>query len=243
VAYKIPTHIAFIMDGNGRWATRQGKTRLEGHKAGVESLQKLMEHLVQLKVPYASIYAFSTENWNRPENEVTGIFYLTELFFTQQLQRIKEHNIRLRFVGDHSEGSRLSPKIRKIIANAAAETAGNTGTTIIIALNYGGHDELIRAARKLQQAGTEITPQALEGALDTAGIPAPDLLIRTSGEQRLSGFMPWQSAYTELYFTDVMWPDFNPTHLQAALASFTQRQRRFGGLEALSAAPADASAP
>ena len=230
MSFTLPTHIAFIMDGNGRWATRQGKPRLEGHRAGVESLKKLVNQLAELKIPYASFYAFSTENWKRPEDEVTGIFALLELFFTQELKRIKENNIRLRFIGDHREESKLSAKIRSIMAKAEAETLGNTGPMLVIALNYGGHDELARAARKLQDAGTPITPEALEGALDTAGIPAPDLLIRTSGEQRLSGFMPWQSAYAELYFTEVTWPDFGPTHLQAALAAYTNRQRRFGAV-------------
>ncbi len=221
-------HIAFIMDGNGRWATRQGLPRLAGHKAAMESMQALVEELVRLQVPYASFYAFSTENWSRSVEEVTGLFALLEHYFTKELDRLKAQNIRLQFLGDHTENSRLSPSIRKIIAEAAASTAGNTGTTLLIALNYGGHDELVRAAQGLAAAGTPITPASLEGALDTAGIPNPDLLIRTSGEQRLSGFMPWQLAYTELYFTPTFWPDFGPTHLHEALAWYAGRDRRFG---------------
>ncbi|MCA3244644.1 MAG: di-trans,poly-cis-decaprenylcistransferase [Alphaproteobacteria bacterium] len=221
-------HLALIMDGNGRWATRQGLPRLAGHKAGVTSLNTLVEALVRQQIPYASFYAFSTENWGRSVEEVTGIFALLEYYFTQELARLKAHNIRLRFLGDHSEASPLNPRIRAIIANATAETAANTGTTLLIALNYGGHDELVRATRKVAASGQEITAQTLEAALDTAGVPPPDLLIRTSGEQRLSGFLPWQLAYTELYFTPTLWPDFGPAQLDEALAWYASRQRRFG---------------
>jgi len=221
-------HLAFIMDGNGRWATQRGLPRLAGHKAGVESLKALVEELVRLEIPYASFYAFSTENWSRSTAEVTGIFALLELYFTKELARLKAQNIRLRFLGDHSEHSPLSPKIRQIIAKAAAETAGNTGTTLLIALNYGGHDELVRAARALTANGTEITAANFAAALDTGEVPPPDLLIRTSGEQRLSGFLPWQLAYTELYFTSTYWPDFGPAELHEALAWYAGRQRRFG---------------
>jgi undecaprenyl diphosphate synthase len=221
-------HLAFIMDGNGRWATRQGLPRLVGHKAGVESLKILVEELARLKIPYASFYAFSTENWGRSAAEVKGIFALLEEYFISELARLKAQNIRVRFLGDHRESSPLSPKIREIIAKATAETAANTGTTLLIALNYGGHDELIRAARALAASGTPITPENFTAALDTADAPPPDLLIRTSGEQRLSGFLPWQLAYTELYFTPTTWPDFGPAQLAEALAWYTGRDRRFG---------------
>lgn len=221
-------HIAFIMDGNGRWATRQGLPRLAGHKAGVESLNTLVEELVRRAIPYASFYAFSTENWRRSEEEVTGIFTLLEYYFTKELARLKAQNIKLKFLGDHSEHSPLSPKIRQIIANAATETAANTGTTLLIAINYGGHDELVRAARQVVARGLELNAETLQAALDTAAVPPPDLLIRTSGEQRLSGFLPWQLAYTELYFTPTLWPDFGPAQLDEALAWYASRQRRFG---------------
>jgi undecaprenyl diphosphate synthase len=222
------THLAFIMDGNGRWATAKGLPRLAGHKAGVESLNKLVEELVRLEIPYASFYAFSTENWQRSAEEVSGLMALLELYFTKELARLKAHNIRLRFLGDHTEASPLAPKIRQIIINAAAETANNTGTTLLIGLNYGGHDELVRAAHKVAARGAALTVQNFEAALDTAGVPPPDLLIRTSGEQRLSGFLPWQLAYTELYFTPTFWPDFGPAQLQEALEWYATRQRRFG---------------
>ncbi len=223
-----PNHISFIMDGNGRWATARGLPRLAGHKAGVESLNKLVEELVKLQVPYASFYAFSTENWGRSAEEVSGLMALLEVYFTHELARLKAHNIRLRFLGDHTATSPLPQKVREIIQRADAETASNTGTVLLIAINYGGHDELLRATQRLADAGTKITTETLTAALDTAGIPNPDLLIRTSGEQRLSGFMPWQLAYTELYFTPTLWPDFTPAALHEALEWFTTRQRRFG---------------
>lgn len=223
-------HIAFIMDGNGRWATRKNLPRLAGHKAGVEAVHRVMERVVEHKIPYMSLYAFSTENWKRPLEEVTGIFGLFESFFERELKTMMELNVRVRFLGDHSENSPLKPKTKELMARAEAQTANNTGTTFMVGLNYGGHDELVRAAQNLQKAGTLITAEALEQALDTADAPPLDMVVRTSGEQRLSGFMPWQSAYAELYFPDLHWPDFDAAAVDEALEWYGTRQRRFGGL-------------
>ena len=223
-------HIAFIMDGNGRWATRQKLPRLAGHKAGIEAVHRVMQHVVALKIPYMSLYAFSTENWKRPEDEVMGIFNLLDLFFERELKTMKALNVRVRFLGDRSETSPLKPKTKAMMARAEAETAENTGTTFMVGLNYGGHDELVRAARKLQVANTPITAETLEAALDTTDAPPLDLVVRTSGEQRLSGFMPWQSAYAELYFPSLHWPEFDAKAVDEALQWYGSRQRRFGGL-------------
>lgn len=223
-------HIGFIMDGNGRWATRQKLPRLAGHKAGIEAVHRVMERVVEHKIPFMSLYAFSTENWKRPLEEVTGIFNLLDIFFERELKTMQELNIRVRFMGDHSESSPLKPKTKAMMARAVAETVNNTGTTFMVGLNYGGHDELVRAAQKLQQANTPITAAALEAALDTGNAPPLDLVVRSSGEQRLSGFMPWQSAYAELYFPEMHWPDFNAEAVDEALRWYGTRQRRFGGL-------------
>lgn len=223
-------HIAFIMDGNGRWATRQKLPRLAGHKAGVEATRDVLHRIVEHKIPYMSLYAFSTENWKRPVEEVNGIFGLFESFFERELKTMKELNVRVRFLGDHSETSPLKSKTKDLMKRAEAETAGNTGTTFMVGLNYGGHDELVRAARKLQLAKTPITAEALEAALDTADAPPLDMVVRTSGEQRLSGFMPWQSAYAELYFPALHWPEFDAKAVDEALRWYGSRQRRFGGL-------------
>jgi undecaprenyl diphosphate synthase len=223
-------HIAFIMDGNGRWATRQKLPRLAGHKAGVEATRDVLHRIVEHKIPYMSLYAFSTENWKRPAEEVIGIFGLFESFFERELKTMKELNVRVRFLGDHRDSSPLKPKTKELMARAEAETAENTGTTFMVGLNYGGHDELVRAARKLQLANTPITAETLEAALDTTNAPPLDLVVRTSGEQRLSGFMPWQSAYAELYFPSLHWPEFDAEAVDEALRWYGQRQRRFGGL-------------
>jgi undecaprenyl diphosphate synthase len=233
-------HIGFIMDGNGRWATRQNLPRLAGHKAGVEAVRRVVTRVAELQIPYMSLYAFSTENWKRPIEEVSGIFNLFESFFDRELARFNQQNVRIVFLGDHRASSPLKDSTKTLMAKAVASTANNTGTTLMVGLNYGGHDELVRAAQKLQTAGTPITAQALEAALDTAAAPPLDMVIRTSGEQRLSGFMPWQSAYAELYFPQTHWPDFDAAAVDEALAWYAGRQRRFGGLPG--AAPGAAAA-
>lgn len=238
-----PRHIAFIMDGNGRWATRRGLGRLSGHSAGVETVKIICKELMNLEIPYATFYAFSTENWKRSEAEVSGLFNLMRTFFKKEMAEVVEKGIRLRFIGDRSPTSRLDPGIIELMNDCEAKTAHNTKLTATFAINYGGHDELLRATRALAEqvaAGQlkphEITEKVFENALDTAGLPMPDLLVRTSGEQRTSNFLPWQTAYAELYFTDTAWPDFEAQHLHAAIAAFSARQRRFGAAPATSVA-------
>ncbi len=230
MSFAIPQHVAFIMDGNGRWATRQGLPRLKGHAEGVKTVQRVLEQLAQYGVPYATFYAFSTENWKRGSEEVNGLFEMAQTYFTTDLATLVKNGVRLKFIGDRTPAGKLPLALRTIMDKAEKATAHNTKITAVFAVNYGARDEIARAARALAQQGVEATPEALEAALDTTGIPAPDLVVRTAGEQRLSNFMLWQSAYAELYFTDVLWPDFGNTHMQAALASFTQRTRRFGAV-------------
>lgn len=238
-----PRHVAFIMDGNGRWATRKGLGRLTGHSAGVETVKSVCKELVKLEIPFATFYAFSTENWKRSEAEVTGLFNLMRTFFRKEMNEVLEKGLRIRFIGDRSPTSRLEPEILALMEEVEAKTAHNTKLTATFAINYGGHDELTRAARLLAEqvaAGQlkphEITEKTFENALDTAGIPPVDLLVRTSGEQRTSNYLPWQTAYAELYFTETAWPDFDINHLYAALAVFSSRSRRFGAAPAATAA-------
>jgi undecaprenyl diphosphate synthase len=234
MSFAVPQHVAFIMDGNGRWATRQGQARLKGHAEGVKTVQRVLEQLGQLGTPFVTFYAFSTENWKRSPEEVQGLFAMAQQYFKSDLATMIKKGVRLKFIGDRSPEGKLPYTLRKLMDEAEKATAHNTKITAIFAVNYGAQDELARAAKKLAQQGVEPTVENLESALDTAGIPAPDLIIRTAGEQRLSNFLLWQAAYAELYFTEVLWPEFGSTHLQAALASFTQRTRRFGAVPASS---------
>ena len=227
------------MDGNGRWATTRGLARLRGHAAGIETVRRVTEECQTLGVPVVTFYAFSTENWQRPREEVAGLFNLMRQYFQKELKEIITKGVRVRFIGDRSSTSRLPADILALMTEVEAKTAHNTKITTVFAVNYSGRDELVRAAQTLAEQGTAITPESLNLALDTAELPAPDLIIRTGGDQRLSNFLLWQAAYAELYFSPVAWPDFGPTHLQAALASFAQRTRKFG---ALPAAPAAAAA-
>lgn len=236
----LPTHVAFIMDGNGRWAQKRGLARLKGHAQGIETVRTVCEELSKLGVEYATFYAFSTENWKRPWEEVGGLFSLMRSYFKSEMKTIMEKNLRIRFIGDRTEASKLSADIRTLMTDVEAKTAANTGLTITFAINYSGRDELLRAATKLVRqsaaTGQDVTPEMMAAALDTAGTPDPDFIIRTSGEQRISNFLLWQLAYAELYFSDVAWPDFTATHLQAALSSYMGRNRRFGALPQVSAA-------
>ncbi|HEX2858891.1 MAG TPA: polyprenyl diphosphate synthase [Alphaproteobacteria bacterium] len=228
---KLPQHVAFIMDGNGRWAQARGENRLKGHGEGVETLRRVIEELIEVGVPNATFYAFSTENWGRPSLEVKGLFNLMRLYFRKELASIIKKGMRVRFIGDRSD-ARLDADIRSLMEEVEAKTAHNTKITTVFAINYGGRDEILRTAQKLAEQGKAPTAENFAAALDTAGLPDPDLIIRTSGEQRISGFLLWQAAYAELYFSEVAWPDFGPTHLHAALSSFVLRERRFGGLTA-----------
>ena len=218
-------HVAIIMDGNGRWARKRHLPRVVGHERGVEAVRKLVRAAREMGLEALTLYAFSTENWRRPEDEVSALMGLLKRYILADLEEFVANNVRLRIIGDYTI---LADDIVALIDDALARTAGNDGTTLVVALNYGSQDEITRAAAKAAAKGP-ITPETIEAELDTAGLPPLDLLIRTSGEVRLSNFLLWQAAYAEMIFTDVLWPDFTPAHLEAALAEFAQRERRYGG--------------
>jgi len=228
-----PRHIAIIMDGNGRWARMRSRPRTFGHSEGVEALRRTVEAAGELGVRYLTVFGFSTENWRRPVEEVNALFDLLRLYVARDLDRLVKEGVRVHVIGSR-EG--LQPDLARIIDDAEAKTRGNDAQHLIIAFNYGGQDEIARAARRVAEdvsagklAASEVSVERFEGYLDTAGLPAPDLLIRTSGELRLSNFMLWQAAYTELVFVDVLWPDFDKAALQAAIDTYQKRERRFGG--------------
>ncbi len=218
------------MDGNGRWAKARGKDRVFGHMEGAESLRACMEYAVEIGLPYLSFYAFSEENWNRPSTEVSALMSLMLKFTRQEFANIMEHRVRFMVLGNRS---RVSDEINAAIDELMEATAGNQGTTLIIFLSYSGQWDLLQAMKK---AATELSPEAFQameakdfaGYLVTAGIPDPDLLIRTSGELRISNYLLWQCAYTEFYFTDVLWPDFRQSQFQEALDAYANRDRRYG---------------
>lgn len=218
-------HVAIIMDGNGRWAKQRHLPHVVGHQRGVEAVRTLVRAAREMGLEALTLYAFSTENWRRPEDEVSALMGLLKRFIISDLEEFAANNVRLRVIGDYRA---LAADIVTLIDDALARTAGNNGTTLVIALNYGSQDEIARAAAKAAAKGA-ITPAAIEAELDTVGLPPLDLLIRTSGEVRLSNFLLWQAAYAEMWFTDVLWPDFTPAHLQEALADFANRERRYGG--------------
>jgi len=229
----VPRHVAIIMDGNGRWAKSRHLPRLAGHRAGAEAVRRTLRAGAKLGVECITLYAFSSENWKRPEEEIADLTGLMKQFLRSELDEIHGNNIRLRIIGDHHA---FEPEAAQMVDAAVAKTAGNTGSTLVVALNYGAQDEIVRATRVLAEqvrAGTlapqDITPERLAAQLDTADLPPLDLLIRTSGEQRLSNFLLWQAAYAELYFTDTLWPDFDEAALTAAVACFGKRERRYGG--------------
>ena len=218
-------HAAIIMDGNGRWAKKRHLPRVVGHERGVEAVRKLVRAAREMGLEALTLYAFSTENWRRPEDEVSALMGLLKRFIMADLEEFVANNVRLRIIGEYRI---LAPDIVALLDDALERTAGNDGTTLVVALNYGAQDEIARAAAKAAAKGP-ITPESIEAELDTAGLPPLDLLIRTSGEVRLSNFLLWQAAYAEMIFTDVLWPDFTPAYLEAALAEFAQRERRYGG--------------
>ena len=234
---KVPGHIGVIMDGNGRWATARGRPRNEGHLAGVKALRRLVELCIRYGVQYVTVFSFSSENWSRPRDEISFIFGLLRRFVASDLESLINNNVRVRIIGERAG---LQPDIAQIIEDAEAKTRHNDKLNLIIAFNYGGQDEIARAARRIAAdvASGKIVPESVNpdmfGAyLDTAAWPAPDLLIRTSSEYRLSNFMLWQAAYTELVFTDTLWPDFDKRALESAIAEYNKRERRFGGTEAV----------
>lgn len=227
-----PRHIAIIMDGNGRWAQKRLMPRVMGHRAGVKTVRKVVEYCVQQNIEVLSLFAFSSENWRRPKDEVNLLMELFLMTLQSEVEKLHSNNIRLRVIGDKSA---FSSKLQEIIAWAEAKTADNTGLTVVIAANYGGRWDITQSVRQIVagvQAGTiaetEVSEQLIDRHLQTYGLPEPDLFIRSGGEERVSNFLLWQLAYTEFYFTDALWPDFDAEMLQTAIASFKSRQRRFG---------------
>jgi undecaprenyl diphosphate synthase len=229
---RLPRHIAIIMDGNGRWAKNHSLGRIAGHREGAVSVRKVVEACRRIGIPYLTLYAFSSENWSRPEREVSALMTLLERYLKSEVKVMMKNNIRLLTIGDTSA---LPQTVRTILGDAIGKTAGNTAMTLILALNYGSHDEILEAVRKLAKEvrqgeidAEEITKERFSDYLYTKGIPDPDLLIRTSGEYRLSNFLMWQMAYTEFYFTDTLWPEFREEQLVEAILEYQRRERRFG---------------
>ncbi len=227
---KLPRHVAIVMDGNGRWAEQRGLPRIEGHREGARVAQSVVELFIDYGIPYLTLYAFSTENWRRPRKEVAALFQLLEEKLDEGLAYAMEKGIRLYHLGK-LDG--LSPRAGDKIKEALELTRDNHRLSLCLAFNYGGRDEIVEAARRLVSSGTpasRIDEKVFTRYLYTAGIPDPDLIIRTGGERRLSNFLIWQSAYSEIYFTPVLWPDFGRQELDKALIDYSRRQRRFGGL-------------
>jgi undecaprenyl diphosphate synthase len=232
---KLPRHVAVIMDGNGRWARQRKLPRIEGHRAGVRAVRGTVTACRELGIQYLTLYAFSVENWERPKAEVTALMRLLRRYLDAEIEEMRKYGIRLRVIGDHS---RLSPAVNKVLDKAIQDTAGGSELILSLALSYGGRDEILRAVRKIGRAAAagefspdELTEERFAEYLDTHGIPDPDLLIRTSGEQRVSNFLLWQIAYAELHVTPVLWPDFTKDDLLKALEEYSRRDRRFGGVE------------
>lgn len=229
-----PAHIAIIMDGNGRWAQRRGLPRADGHEAGSEALKRTIRAAMTAHVPILTVYAFSSENWRRPAGEVGKLLELFLRALNREIRELDENGVRLHFIGDRSS---FNLALREGMARAEKRTRSNTALQLNVAVSYGGQADILQAARALAQQveegrlrADELDEARFQAALSLAQLPAPDLFIRTGGEQRLSNFLLWQLAYTELYFTQVLWPDFGAEHFQAALAEFARRERRFGGL-------------
>ena len=231
---KIPRHVGVIMDGNGRWARQRGKRRTEGHVEGVKSLRGMVEHCITYGVTYLTVFSFSSENWSRPSDEISFIFNLLRRFVASDLQRLIRNNVRVRIIGTRTG---LESSLVKLIDDVEAKTEANTGLTLVVAFNYGSKAEIVAAARHLARevaagrlAPDDIDEQRLGDALYTAGLPDPDVIIRTSGEQRLSNFLLWQAAYSEFVFVDEHWPDFDESSFVRVLEAYTRRDRRFGGI-------------
>ena len=231
---RVPEHVAIILDGNGRWAKKRFLPRNMGHAQGSKTVERIIEDAFDMGIKYLTVYAFSTENWRRPKDEVDALMKLLRDYLKTCIKRANKNNMRVRVIGDVTG---LSEDLREKIEQLEEASKGNTGINFTIALNYGSRDEMIRAMKKMAGdllAGTlkkeDITEDVFAGYLDTKGIPEPDLMIRTSGEQRLSNFMLWQLAYTEFYFTYVLWPDFNKKELKKAVEYYNGRERRFGGI-------------
>jgi undecaprenyl diphosphate synthase len=227
---QLPSHIAIIMDGNGRWASRRHLPRVEGHRSGITAVRETVEASARLGIDVLTLYAFSLENWKRPEAEVTTLMALLKRYLRLELNTLLKNNIRFRVIGRQQE---LAPDIQHELAGAVDRTAKNTGLLFNIALNYGGRAEIVDAVRKMIEVGVpaaEIDERRIGEFLYTAGQPDPDLLIRTSGEMRISNFLLWQIAYSEIWVTDTLWPDFRAQHLLQAILEYQKRDRRYGGL-------------
>ena len=229
---KVPAHIAIIMDGNERWAKKRGMPRTFGHSQGAKVVEQILEDADHIGVKYLTVYAFSTENWSRPQTEVKALMNLLRRYMKTSLVKCAKNNVRVRVIGDKSM---LDQDLQDSIADLERDTAANTGIGFQIAINYGGRDEIVRAVRRAAEKGLlndpgRIDESLLNDCLDTAGIPDPDLLIRTCGEQRISNFLLWQLAYSEMYFTDKSWPEFDREELLKAIDAFNHRERRYGGL-------------
>jgi undecaprenyl diphosphate synthase len=231
----MPRHVAIIMDGNGRWAAKRMLPRFEGHRRGLEALRRTVKAAGELGIRYLTLYSFSSENWSRPKSEVDDLMGLLKRFVRNDLADLHASNVRVRIIGDRQG---LDAEIAALLLETEELTIRNTGLTLVVAFNYGARQEIARASLRMAQAVAsgamrldEVTATTLEGFLDTAGIPDPDLVIRTSGEQRLSNFLLWQAAYAELVFSPVLWPDFDREILEQALRDFAGRERRFGGLQ------------
>lgn len=229
----VPRHVAIIMDGNGRWAARRHLPRKLGHKAGVEAVRRIVREAGDLGVEYLTLYGFSSENWKRPPEEVSDLMDLLRFFIRRDLAELHQNGVQVRIIGDRAG---LDADIVALIDEAEGLTRANSRMKLLVAFNYGGQNEIASAMRRIAdkvKAGEmepeAVTPETVEAHLDTAGIPSPDVVIRTSGEKRLSNFLIWQSAYAELVFTDVFWPDFGREHLEAAFREYQSRERRFGG--------------
>lgn len=223
----LPKHIAIIMDGNGRWAKERGLKRTAGHEEGAKVVRDITTHCSNIGVEYLTLYAFSTENWNRPKLEVEFLMKLLERYFKSELPIYLENNVRFKMIGDRS---RFSKKLQDVINDTEEKTKHCTGLTQILALNYGSRDEIVRAVKKLNENSLEVNEENIEACLDTAGVPDVDLLIRTSGEVRISNYLLWQLAYSEMFFTDTYWPEFNGNELDDIISDFGNRERRFGGV-------------
>jgi undecaprenyl diphosphate synthase len=221
----VPRHVAIVMDGNGRWASKRFLPRIAGHKQGVEALKRIVRACAQRHIGVLTVFAFSSENWNRPADEVSGLMDLLALALSREVAQLKKDGVQLHFVGARET---LSERVRAGFESAERSTENNSVLTLNVCFNYGGRWDMVQAAGKLAALGTPITEAALAGALALAHCPDPDLLIRTGGEQRISNFLLWQAAYSELYFSDALWPDFDEVALDAALNEYTLRERRFG---------------
>jgi undecaprenyl diphosphate synthase len=232
----MPRHVAIIMDGNGRWAAGRGLPRVEGHRRGVEALRQTVRAAADLGISVLTIFSFSSENWSRPPSEISDLMGLLRRFIRKDLAELHESNVRVRIIGERSD---LDRDIRLLLQEAEDLTRGNGGLTLVVAFNYGARQEIARAARRLavevaegRLAADDISPERLGNYFDAPDIPDPDVIIRTSGEQRLSNFLLWQAAYSELVFVPLNWPDFDRAALEAAIAEYRRRERRFGGLAA-----------